>query len=77
MAKFLLLNLLKLSLLRLKLLSDYSSFLKVVKSVLLLDFFILLDLGSKLDRVLAKDSLLLLFNLLLSLSLFFLLLDNS
>jgi len=77
MSQLLLLDLLKLSLLCIQLLSHDSSLLQVVQSVLLLDLLVLLDLGSQLVRVFEQDLLLLLLLLLFSLSLFLLLLNDS
>ena len=77
MTKFLLLDLLKFSLFSLKFLSHNSSLFKVIKSFLFLDFLVLLDLRSKLLRMIVEDFLLFRLNLLLSFSFFFLLLNNS
>lgn len=77
MTELLLLDLLQLSLLRLQFLANDSSFLQVIKPVLLLDLLVLLDLRSELLAVGLKNSLLLLLDLLLPLSLLLLLLDDS
>ena len=55
MTQLLLLDLLEFPSLSVKLLSDDSAFLEVVQSILLFDLLVLLDLGSKLVRVLEQD----------------------
>jgi len=77
MLKLLLLDLLKLSFLSFKLLSHNSAFFKVIKSILLFNLFVLLNLRSELLRVAMEYSLFLLFNLLFSFSFFLLLLNDS